>query len=266
MSRALALSAPLALAWSLLLTLALFSVAVVVSVAFGATNQGIVAGGVAELLIMLPAARYLARVYGGADQRAALALAPASRLELLIGGSLGVILHLPAGYLSELVERRFPTPPEALRAQLQALTPSSALMAVAMFICVAAVVPYVEELFFRGALFTPLLKTGPGFVAVWTTSIGFALAHQEPRNWAPLLLVAVVLGELRRRGGSIWAGVALHAAFNAATLLFVFVTKPVDVKPQGGSWQLAAVGALLCGVGVWLFGRVSARRLAEARS
>jgi uncharacterized protein len=266
MNRVPELSAALALGWSLLLTLGLFSVAVVVSVAFGATNLGIVAGSVAELLIMLPFARFLARLYGGPNHRAALALAPASRVELLIGGSLGVILHLPAGYLSELIERRFPTPPEALRAQLSALTPSSALMAVAMLICVAGIVPYVEELFFRGALFTPLLKTGPGFVAVWTTSLGFALAHQEPRNWAPLLLVALVLGELRRRGGSIWAGVALHAAFNASTLLFVFITRPVDVKPQGGSWLLAALGAVLCGVGVWLFGRVAGRRFADARS
>lgn len=266
MSRPPELSPALALGWSLLATLGLFSVAVVISLAFGSSNQALVAGSVAELLILLPAARFLARLYGGPDQRAALALRPASRIELVIGGSLGILLHLPAGYLSELVERRFPTPPEALRAQLQALTPSSTLMAVAMLICVAGVVPYIEELFFRGALFTPLLKSGPGFVAVWTTSLGFALAHQEPRNWAPLMLVALVLGELRRRGGSIWAGVALHAAFNAATLLFVFVTKPVDVKPQGGSWLLAAAGALLCGLGVWLFGRVSGRRLAEAGS
>lgn len=261
------LTAALALGWSLLLTLALFSVAVVISVAFGSTNQAVIAGSVAEFLVMLPAARFLARLYGrGGDERAAFALAPTSRLELLIGASLGVILHLPAGYLSELVERRFPTPPEALRAQLQALTPSSAAMALLLLVCVAGVVPYIEELFFRGALFTPLLRGAPSFVAVWTTSIGFALAHQEPRNWAPLLLVAVVLGELRRRGGSIWAGVGLHAAFNAATLLFVFVAKPVDVKPQGGSWLLAVLGALLCVVGVWLFGRVSGRRLAEARS
>ncbi len=85
------------------------------------------------------------------------------------------------------------------------------------------------------------------------------MAHQEPRNWAPLLIVALVLGELRRLGGSIWAGVALHAAFNAATLLFVFVTRPAEVKLQDGSWQLATIGSLLVIGGVWLFARVSAR-------
>jgi membrane protease YdiL (CAAX protease family) len=249
-------------------------VAIAVGVAFGHTNTAVIVGGVAELLLLLPAARFLASRYGDGDgdgdgdgaRRKAFALGAASPLQLLIGASLGVLLHLPAGYLSELVERRFPTPPAALKAQLAALTPSSLPAAILMLLAIAVLVPFVEELFFRGALFTPLLRTGPALVAVWTTSLAFALAHAEPRNWAPLFLIALVLGELRRLGGSIWPGVALHAAFNAATLLFVFITRPVDVKPQGGSWQLASIGCVLCMLGVWVFGRVSGRRVAEAGS
>jgi uncharacterized protein len=266
MSKTPELSAGLALGWSLLLTMALVTVAVAIGVAFGHSNTAVIVGGLAEVALLLPAARFLARLYGSGDERKSLALRAAAPLELLIGGSLGVILHLPAGYVSELVERRFPTPPEALSAQLQALTPGSLPAAILMLLAVAVLVPLVEELFFRGALFTPLLRGASAFVAVGTTSVAFALAHAEPRNWAPLVLVALVLGELRRLSGSIWAGVALHAAFNAATLLFVFITRPVEVKPQGGSWQLASVGCVLCVLGVWVFGRVSGRRLAEAGS
>lgn len=134
-----------------------------------------------------------------------------------------------------------------------------------MLLSVALIVPFAEELFFRGALFGALTRSGPAFVAIWTTSIAFALAHQEPRNWAPLLLVALALGWLRSLGGSIWSGVALHAAFNAATLSFVFMNRPLDVKPQEGSWPLASIGCLLSVGGVWLFGRVAGRRLTEAR-
>ncbi len=257
------LSAALALGWSLLLTMGLVTVAITVGVLFGNTNTAVIVGAVAELLLLLPAARFIARLYGGRDARTMFALGRATPLELVIGASLGVILHLPAGYLSELVERRFPMPPSALQAQLQALTPSSLWTAVLMLLAVAVIVPFVEELFFRGALFTPLLRNGPAFVAVWTTSLAFALAHAEPRNWAPLFLVALVLGELRRLGGSIWSGVALHAAFNAATLLFVFVTRPVELKPQASSWQLASIGCVLSVAGVWVFGRVSSRRAAE---
>lgn len=260
MSEPQALSAALALGYSLLVTLGLVALGIVVSTLFGSGNLAIVVAGPAELVLMLPAALLLARIYGGASRRHALALGSASGLELLIGGSLGVILHLPAGYLSELVERRFPTPKAVLEAQLQALTPSSASMALLMLLSVAALVPLVEELFFRGALFTPLLQSGPAFVATWTTSIAFAIAHQEPRNWAPLLLVALVLAELRRLGASIWPGVALHAAFNAATLVMVLVTRPVELKPEAGSWQLGLIGGALTLGGVWLFARVAGRR------
>jgi membrane protease YdiL (CAAX protease family) len=262
MIRPAELSAALALGWSLLLTFALVSLSLVVAMLFGSSNLAIAVAGPATLLVMAPAARFIAQLYGDRDPRKALALGSVSPLELLIGASLGLVLQLPSGYLSSLVERRFPTPPAQLQAQLHALTPSSTPMAVLMLLSVVVIVPFAEELFFRGALFGALARHNPGFVATWTTSIAFALAHQEPRNWGPLLLVALVLGELRRRGGSIWSGVALHAAFNAATLLFVFMTRPTEVKVQEGSWPQAAVGALLIVAGVWLFGRVAGRRLA----
>lgn len=264
MNRPAELSAALALGWSLLLTLGLLSVAVTVGALFGSSNLAVVVAGPAELLLMVPAARFIARLYGDPEPKKAFALGPVSPLELVLGASLGIILHLPAGYLGALVERRFPTPPELLRAQLQQLTPSSALLGAGMLVSVALLVPFAEELFFRGALFTALTRHSPAFVAIWTTSVAFALAHQEPRNWAPLLLVALALGWLRSLGGSIWSGVALHAAFNAATLSFVFTNRPLDVKPQEGSWPLATVGCVLSVGGVWLFGRVAGRRLAEA--
>lgn len=255
------LSPALALGWSLLVTCGLVSTALVVGMLFGSSNMALVVAGPAEFLVMFPAAKLIVRLYGDRDPRRAFALGGVSSAELVIGASLGVFLHLPTGYLGSLVEHRFPTPPEVLKAQLQALTPTSLPIAAAMLLSVAVLVPVVEELFFRGALFSGLLRGSPPFVAIWTTSIAFALAHQEPRNWAPLLLVALVLGELRRRGGSLWAGVALHATFNATTLLYVFVTRPVEIQPESSSWQMGALGALLCFAGVWLFGRVAARRL-----
>jgi membrane protease YdiL (CAAX protease family) len=258
------LSAALALGWSLLLTLGLFSVNVLLGVLFGVSNLSVIAAGPAELVVMWPAASFIARLYGYADQRKAFALAPVSPLELVIAASLGVIVHLPVGFVSALVERRFPTPPAELQTELHMLTPSSSLMAVGMLVSAALVVAFVEELYFRGALFTALARNNPAFVAVWTTSIAFALAHPKPHDWAPLFCVALILGEVRRRSGSIWSGVALHAAFNATTLLFLFMARPADVKPQEGSWQLAAIGCALCVTGVWLFGRVSGRRLLEA--
>jgi uncharacterized protein len=261
-----ALSPALALAWSLLATLGLLVTGAMVGLAFGGSNTALVMGSVLELVVLLNLGRLVLRVHGEGDARRGFALGRVPALELVIGASLGVILHAPAGYVSELIERRFPTPPDVLARQLQALTPESPLMALLMLVAIAGLVPFIEELFFRGALFTPLERTSSGVATVVTTSVAFALAHAEPRNWAPLAVVAVVLGELRRAGGSIWAGVALHASFNAATLLYVFIARPVEVKPRGGSWQLAALGCVLTVAGVWLFRRVCGRRLLEAPS
>lgn len=258
------LDAPLALAWSLLLTLGLLSLNVIVGGLVGASNLALVLAGPAELLLMWPAASLIARLYGRGEPRRDLALGATTPLELLVAASLGVLAHLPVGYLSALVERRFPTPVQELLTELAALTPSSPWFALGMLISVAAIVPLAEELFFRGALFTALLRGGTGWVALAVTSLAFALAHPKPRDWAALFAVALLLGHVRRVSGSIWAAVALHAAFNATTLVIVFVTRPVDVKPQESSWSLSAVGAILCAAGVWLFGRVAARRLREA--
>jgi len=181
----------------------------------------------------------------------------------VIGASLGVLLHLPVGYLSALVERRFPTPSRSLELELAMLTPSSPAMAVGMFLSIALLVAFIEELYFRGALFTALRRSNAAFVALWTTSIAFAVMHPKPRDWAALFVVALVLGELRRRGGSVWPGIALHAAFNATTLLVVFVTRPRQVNLQEGSWPLAIMGSALVVSGVILFGRVASRRLGE---
>lgn len=261
MSRRPELSAAVALGWSLLLTLSLASLGVLVGLSFGGSNLGLIAGGFLEFLLVVPAAGFIARLYGPPRRAQALALNGAPPLELSLGASLGVLLHLPVGYVSALVERRFPTPQAELAAQLRQLTPESVLLGAGMLLAVAVLVPFAEELYFRGALFTGLLRSNPAFVAVWTSSLAFVLAHPKPRDFAPLFLVALVLGELRRLGGSIWAPVALHAAFNATTLLFVFVTKPVQVTPQESSLSLALSGAALCVIGVWVFGRVSRRRV-----
>jgi membrane protease YdiL (CAAX protease family) len=255
------LSVALALGFGLLITLGMASVGVMTAMLFGTRNMGLAVGGLLELALLLSVSRFLGRLYSGPDRGQALATIGAAPLELLIGASLGVILQMPVGYLSALVERRFPTPPDRLAAQLQQLTPETPLLGALMFVAVALLVPFAEELFFRGALFTAMNRTSPAFVTIWTTSLAFTLAHLEPRHWAPLFLVAVVLGVLRHLSGSIWAGVFLHAGFNATTLGYVFVARPVTLKPAEAAWQEAALGTLLALLGLWLFARVAARRL-----
>jgi membrane protease YdiL (CAAX protease family) len=260
------LSAALAIAWSLLVTLGLVSVGVLTSLLFGSGNLALIAGGALELALLVPASRLLGRLYGGSDATQALATAGAAPAELLLGGVLALLLQAPMGYLIVLVERRFPTPRVELQAQLTQLTPETPLLGALMFVSVALLVPYAEELFFRGALFTQLQRSRAGFVAIWTSSVAFTLAHVgQPRHWPALFVLALVLGELRRQSRSIWAGVSLHAAFNAITLLHVFVERPSEPKTPDVPWHVAAGLGALSVLGVVLFRRVASRRLKGSR-
>jgi membrane protease YdiL (CAAX protease family) len=256
----LALAPAMALAWSLLLTVALSAASLVAMRLLGASRYTILALALVEVALYVTASAFVARLYVAGPRSEGLALRPASPLQLLLGASLGVVLHLPAGYLDALVEKRFPTPRARLLEQLAQLTPTSSLHAACLVLGIALLAPLAEELFFRGALFTALARKAAMLGAVVTTSLAFVLAHQEPRMWAPLLLVALVLAELRRASGSIWPGFALHAVFNATTLASVFATRPSELTAPTISWVLGSAGTLLTLAGIWVFGRVSMKR------
>jgi len=250
-----ALSAPIALAWSLGLTVLLSGAGVLLMRSLGASRVTLLLLAIVEVGLYGGAALALGRRYGAPQPSAALALGRARPLDLGVAGSLGVIVHLPAGYLDAMVERRFPTPRERLLEQLEQLTPTSTLHALSLLVGIAVLAPLAEELFFRGALFTALARTGHILIAVWTTSIAFVLAHQEPRMWAPLLLVALVLAELRRASQSIWPSVLMHATFNATTLLSIFRSEPGVVRQAQLPLWLALLGGVLTLAGIWIVRR-----------
>ncbi len=142
------------------------------------------------------------------------------------GVALGLALHGPAEALRALIERRFPVPEEELAFQVQLLSVDTPLRAAMLLVVAACVVPLVEELFFRGALYG-CLRRDVGLPAAFTfVAIAFTLSHladySSPgamlRTWAPLLPVALVLGWVRAASGSLLPSLALHVAFNALTV------------------------------------------------
>jgi uncharacterized protein len=78
----------------------------------------------------------------------------------------------------------------------------------------ALLTPLGEELTFRGAVATALLRYGP-VVGVVGSALVFALVHGFTVYFFTALVVGLVTGELRRRSGSVWPGVAAHVVNNA---------------------------------------------------
>lgn len=251
-------SPPLAVAWTVLVTAGLWLALSIVFALVGRSAKDIVLLGLTQVgmyaLVLLAFA-----FASGIPPRELLALRRAPLLVCLAAAALGAALQVPASLLSNLIEHFFPTPPAVLAERMARITPSSPLNAVAILLVVAGLGPCVEEFFFRGALFGALRKGYGALPTAAVVSFCFSLAHVDLRLFLPLLFAAVVLGYVREYTGSIWPGLALHAAFNATTLQLVFMGASPDGKTPDIPVSIAITGTVLS---VLLFRVV--RRLARS--
>jgi len=106
----------------------------------------------------------------------------------------------------------------------------------------AGLVPLVEELFFRGALFSLLRREHSALGAAIVSSVCFVASHVDIKEWLALSVVAVALAQLRATSGSLLPCVALHVAFNA-------VTVAAHVSGVSTPWQPMRLGLPLIIVG-----------------
>jgi membrane protease YdiL (CAAX protease family) len=99
-------------------------------------------------------------------------------------------------------------------------------------VAVSAVIvaPVAEELFFRRVLQGWLEKRLPradGGQAIGLAAAAFALAHAgQGLAFLPLYPLAIVLGFLVRRTGSLLPAILLHGMFNAVSLLLILLQAP----------------------------------------
>lgn len=216
-----------------------------------AGNDLVLLGGLQVLVYLLVCALFAWR-RPGKDFGELFALRRTSPLLLVLAVLLGVLLHGPANTVSDLVERIAPLPPEVAQAMHERLSVKSVPHAVALFAVVAVGGPFVEELLYRGAIFTSLRAPHGLSGALFASSLCFTLSHFDSRQWPPIFLLGCVLGLARALGGSMWASTLLHAAFNATTLGLWLAPQTrnleLPLSYEIGSWVLC--GALL-GLFAW---------------
>lgn len=95
-------------------------------------------------------------------------------------------------------------------------------------IAVATIIPFVEELLFRGFLQSWLKTTFGRMQAIVLTSIIFASFHfsmsqgiENIEFIASLFLLSCFLGFIKERQRSLWASIGLHSTFNAISILML---------------------------------------------
>jgi len=75
--------------------------------------------------------------------------------------------------------------------------------------------PVMEELLFRGVFYTTIKARGYPRLALWGTSLLFALVHSNLLTFLPLTMLAMVLVWLYERTGNLLASIAAHSCFNS---------------------------------------------------
>jgi len=100
---------------------------------------------------------------------------------------------------------------------------------------VLIIAPISEEMFFRGFIQTILVSlfarfrrdkigsAAPRWIPVLLTSLLFALAHPW-WSWPPIFVLALCLGYAYERTGNLWAPIAIHALFNATSVVIYQTT------------------------------------------
>lgn len=112
-------------------------------------------------------------------------------------------------------------PTEVNPAWLEWMEQQSPLEELAMGVILA---PLFEELLFRGALFSALMRRWGIGVAATVPSVVWGLLHFQYEAWVAASIAGsgIVLAIIRWKSGSIYAPLALHSAFNLAAMISAY--------------------------------------------
>lgn len=115
----------------------------------------------------------------------------------------------------------FKIPFEKEQALLQMVRNSDMKMLLQLLLLTAVLVPVMEELVFRRALYGILLKLGAS-VALVGTSVIFGAAHGFLLGFPGLCFMGLVFQCVANRTRNLWCSILLHAMLNATVLLVTF--------------------------------------------
>jgi membrane protease YdiL (CAAX protease family) len=109
--------------------------------------------------------------------------------------------------------------------QLGALAPDgfSWTSLIAMLLLVGALVPFIEEIIFRGLVFGWLRKHLRFALAAPIVALLFAVAHQVWVLVPVLFFMGLVLAAATERSGSLWPPIILHGTFNSMMTITYYI-------------------------------------------
>lgn len=149
---------------------------------------------------------------------------PATPTFYLAAIALGLVLPPLGGWITQWLAHGHPVTQNVEQLGHSA-TPG---LRVALALMVVSIGPLVEELLFRGALLSALLKRLPVGWAVAACALLFGVVHLPGLHFKwyalpDLMLLALALCWLRLKSGSLWPSVLAHGVNNAVAMIALFV-------------------------------------------
>ena len=149
--------------------------------------------------------------------------------DLGVGAVLFVVGITLATVLALMMEQLFGISPSAAVADLiedaDGTTGGGRGWIVLMAVLAATVIPVIEEVVYRGLLWSALEKRGMGELAVLiVSSVIFAVMHLEPARFPILFALGIALGYGRTRTGRIGSSVAAHIFLNSTGMIVLLAT------------------------------------------
>ncbi len=97
-----------------------------------------------------------------------------------------------------------------------------------IFITGILIAPLVEEIFFRGFVYTGLRERYGWITAALVSAALFAVVHLQPISMPPIFLMGLIFAYLYQRTESIWPGVIMHLATNTLGLAAAYMLSQFD--------------------------------------
>lgn len=173
---------------------------------------------------------------------------------LLSGLVVGAALAPGASWLNDLVSRRYPASAEETAALEQLLAAPTLGKRALLVATLGIVLPVADELFFRGALFTPLEKRSGAAPVVLATAALDTLMLASVRGVPSMLICALAFGLLRAQARSVVPAAVARVAFFCVSLGAIALGRPEWDVP----WKVALAAAGVAVLALALGSRVRA--------
>lgn len=202
--------------------------------------------GVADRLLFRPRTGASGRVEGW---RGVFALRAVPPRFLALGLVVGFTVGLVPGWFAHAISTGFPDLRNGTLGMINgALREGALVWRLILALEIAVLVPFVEELVFRGFMWDAL-RRWVSLPTTWLISSAiFCVYHMDPLQSVAIVPTALMLGWLRWSSGSLWPAVVLHMANNAlgvsATILAEGEVEPPFVIALGGAIATLGCAAL----------------------